>query len=118
MKNQIILIIEDNQANMKLFSMLLQLGTFNVLKAFDAKTGIELLQKHKPNLILMDIQLPDMDGLSATRIIKNDSVLKSIPIVAITAHAVFGTEKKAREAGCDGLLTKTNKTEIITATIY
>ncbi len=106
MKKQTVLVIEDNPMNMKLFRSLLHLGKFNVLEAGDAKTGINLSLAHKPQLILMDIQLPGIDGLTATRIIKNDPALKSIPVVAITAYTAFGTEKTVREAGCDGYLSK------------
>ena len=106
MKNLTILVIEDNPMNMKLFRSLLSLGKFNVLEAGDAKNGIELSLEHKPDLILMDIQLPGMDGLSATRIIKENPVLNSIPIVALTAHAMMGDEEKAKAAGCDGYISK------------
>ncbi len=106
MGNQTILVIEDNPINMKLVCSLLHLGRYNTLKAENAKAGIQLAKQHKPNLILMDVQLPGMDGLSATQIIKKDPVLKTIPVVALTSHAMRGYAQNAREAGCDGYISK------------
>ncbi len=106
MGNPTILVVEDNPMNMKLVKSLLSLGKFNVLDAGDAQTGINLSLEHKPDLILMDIQLPGMDGLSATRIIKEDPLLKPIPVVALTAHAMMGDEERTKVAGCDGYITK------------
>jgi CheY-like chemotaxis protein len=106
MENKTILIIEDNELNMKLFRILLQLGKYKILEAFDAEKGIELARKHQPDLILMDIQLPDMDGFSATRIIKEDPELKDIPVVVLTSYAMHGDDKKAFKAGCDGFIEK------------
>ncbi|HDH06419.1 MAG TPA: response regulator [Nitrospirae bacterium] len=106
MGNLTILIIEDNPLNMKLVRDLLQFGKYNVLEATDAKTGIQLAREHKPALILMDIQLPGMDGLNATRLIRNDLILKDIPVVALTSHAMRGDDQKIREAGCDGYISK------------
>ncbi len=106
MQNQKVLIIEDNPLNLKLVRTLLQVGKYNVLEASDAKIGIELAKKNTPALILIDIQLPGMDGLSATRIIKKDPVLRDVPVIALTAHAMQGDEEKAREAGCVGYITK------------
>jgi len=106
MDSQIILVIEDNPVNMKLFRVLLKQERYEVMEADDAETGIELAHRKPPRLILMDIGLPGLDGLNATRIIKKDSVLKDIPILALTAHAMSGDEEKAREAGCDGYMSK------------
>jgi CheY-like chemotaxis protein len=106
MDSQIILVIEDNPVNMKLFRVLLKQERYEVMEAEDAETGIELAHRKSPHLILMDIGLPGLDGLNATRIIKKDSVLKDIPILALTAHAMSGDEEKAREAGCDGYMSK------------
>ncbi len=106
MEDLTILIIEDNPVNMKLIRDLLQLGRYGILEASDAKTGIRLAREHKPDLILMDIQLPGMDGLSATRIIKQDPALRDIPVVALTAHAMHGDDLKMRESGCDGYISK------------
>lgn len=106
MAEETILVIEDNALNMKLVRSLLNLGEFNVLEAQDAEKGIHLARKHRPDLILMDIQLPGMDGLSATRNIKGDSELRDIPVVALTSYAMQGDEKKAKEAGCTGYISK------------
>ena len=106
MKNKLILVIEDNALNMKLIKSLLQLGDYDVAEASDAESGIELAKKHKPDLILMDIQLPGMDGLHATQIISKNPELKEIPVVAITSYAMHGDEQKARSAGCIGYITK------------
>ena len=78
MANETILVIEDNEMNMKLVRSLLQIGKYRVLEAIDAETGIQLAREHHPDLILMDIQLPGMDGLIATREIKNDPAVKDI----------------------------------------
>ncbi len=106
MQKEKILIIEDNKLNRKLITSLLSLKKFCVLEAEDAETGIEIARRSMPDLILMDIQLPGMDGLAATRILKNDDHLKDIPIVAVTSYAMSGDEEKAIEAGCVGYITK------------
>jgi len=112
MGNKTILVVEDNELNMKLVRSLLTMGRYTTLEAVDAESGIRLACEHKPNLILMDIQLPGMDGLSATRILKKDSSLKELKIVALTSHAMEGDEKKAIEAGCDGYIAKPIDTKI------
>ena len=106
MQNKVVLVIEDNLLNMKLMKSLLQLGDFEIREAADAESGIELAKKIKPDLILMDIQLPGMDGLSATQIIRNDPSLKAVPIVAVTSYAMHGDEQKAKSAGCSGYIAK------------
>jgi CheY-like chemotaxis protein len=106
MANETILVIEDNEMNMKLVRSLLQIGEYRVLEAIDAETGIQLAREHHPDLILMDIQLPGMDGLIATREIKNDPAVKDISIVALTSYAMQGDEEKARDAGCAGYIAK------------
>ena len=106
MHNKTILIIEDNELNMKLVRSLLQLKNFELLEAQDAESGIELAKREKPDLILMDVQLPGMDGLSATQIIRKDPLLKNIPIIALTSYAMQGDEQKAKSAGCTDYITK------------
>ena len=106
MANETVLVIEDNEMNMKLARSLLQIGNYNVLEAVDAEIGIRLAREHHPDLILMDIQLPGMDGLAATREIKNDPAVKDISIVALTSYAMQGDEEKARAAGCAGYISK------------
>lgn len=106
MENKEILVIEDNQLNMKLVRSLLQLGKFKVREAMDAETGIKLAREQQPDLILMDIQLPGMDGLNATKIIRKDPDLSNIPVVALTSYAMQGDEEKAKSVGCIGYIAK------------
>ena len=106
MENKEILVIEDNQLNMKLVRSLLHLGKFKVREAMDAETGIKLAREQQPDLILMDIQLPGMDGLSATKIIRKDPDLSDIPVVALTSYAMQGDEEKAKSVGCVGYIAK------------
>jgi CheY-like chemotaxis protein len=106
METRAILVIEDNELNMKLIKTLLMLEHYEVLEAKDAEDGIQLARSHRPDLILMDIQLPGLDGLSATRLIKEEPELKDIPVVALTSYAMQGDEQKAREAGCAGYISK------------
>ena len=106
MKYKTVLVIEDNELNMKLVRSILQLGQYQVLEAGDAETGIQLARQHLPDLILMDIQLPGMDGLHATQIIRNDPILANIPVVALTSYAMQGDKQKATAAGCSGYIAK------------
>jgi CheY-like chemotaxis protein len=101
-----ILVIEDNTLNLKLVRSLLMLEDYQVVEADNAETGIELAKEQQPDLILMDIQLPGMDGLSATRELKTDPEVKGIPVIALTAYAMLGDEQKALEAGCVGYIPK------------
>jgi two-component system cell cycle response regulator len=117
MKETTILVVEDNPLNMKLVRALLQKDSYRVLEAGNAETGLVLAQEAKPDLILMDIQLPGMDGLTAVRILKKDPLLQKVPIVALTSYAMGGDVEKAREAGCDGYLTKPVDTRIFSDTI-
>ena len=106
MANKTIMVIEDNVLNMKLVKTLLEFEKNHVVTADNAESGIQLARDHQPDLILMDIQLPGMDGLEATRLIKNDPQLKNIPIVALTSFAMQGDETKALNAGCNGYIPK------------
>jgi len=115
--NETILVIEDNELNMKLVRSLLKMGNFDVIEAIDAEKGMQLARKNHPDLILMDIQLPGMDGLSATKILKADPVLQEIPIVALTSHAMEGDDKKALDVGCNGYIAKPIDTKNFLATI-
>ena len=92
--------------NMKLMRAVLKLGHYRVIEAPDAKTGIRLAGENRPDLVLMDIQLPDMDGLSATRIIKTDPVLKDISIFAMTGFSMEDDKKKAMDIGFAGYIVK------------
>jgi CheY-like chemotaxis protein len=115
--NETILVIEDNELNMKLVRSLLKMGNYDVIEAIDAEKGMQLVRKNHPDLILMDIQLPGMDGLSATKILKADPVLQEIPIVALTSHAMEGDDKKALDVGCNGYIAKPIDTKNFLATI-
>jgi two-component system cell cycle response regulator DivK len=101
-----ILVIEDNVANMTLATFLLESAGHTVLCAADAETGLALARGDRPHLILMDIQLPGMDGLEATASLKRDESTRTIPIIALTAFAMKGDEKRIRAAGCDGYIAK------------
>jgi len=101
-----VLIIEDNPANMKLAAFLLKSAGHSVLSATDAEAGLTLAREEHPDLILMDIQLPGMDGLQATGILKGDPTTRAIPVVALTALAMKGDEERIRAAGCDGYIAK------------
>ncbi len=101
-----ILLIEDNEMNRDMLSRRLRRKGFDLISAEDGITGIEMAQNEKPDLILMDISLPVMDGLQATRQLKSDSDTGSIPIIALTAHAMSGDREKCLAAGCDDYATK------------
>ena len=101
-----ILIIEDNPANMKLASLLLRHAGHSVLCAVDAETGLTLARGSRPDLILMDIQLPGMDGLAATALLKRDPVTAAIPVIALTALAMKDDQERSRAAGCDAYIAK------------
>lgn len=101
-----VLIVEDNELNMKLFNDLLVAHGYKTLQTADGMEALELTRRHKPDLILMDIQLPEVSGLEVTKWIKEDDELKSIPVIAITAFAMKGDEQKIREGGCEAYLAK------------
>ena len=101
-----ILVVEDQEDNRTILRDLLSMAGYELIEATDGAEGIKLAQKEKPDLILMDIQLPIIDGYEATRRIKSDAALKSTPIIAVTSYALSGDEAKARAAGCDGYVTK------------
>lgn len=101
-----ILVVEDNAANMKLTVFLLQTEGHQVMQARDAEEGIRLARQWLPQLILMDVQLPGMDGLTATRLLKSEEATRGIKIVALTALAMSGDREKITAAGCDGYIAK------------
>ncbi len=101
-----ILIIEDNPANMKLATLLMSKAGHTASCAVDAETGLTLARADRPDLILMDIQLPGMDGLAATRLLKNDPATAAIPIIALTSMAMKDDQAKTRAAGCDAYIAK------------
>lgn len=101
-----VLIVEDNELNMKLFHDLLEAHGYLTLQTKDGMEALRLAREHRPDLILMDIQLPEVSGLEVTKWIKEDDDLKSIPIIAVTAFAMKGDEEKIRESGCEDYLAK------------
>jgi len=101
-----ILIVEDDGLNMKLFNDLLQSQGFNILQSVDGKDTLQLAREHHPDLIIMDIQLPEVSGLEHTIALKADDDLKDIPVLAVTACAMKGDKERMLEAGCDGYIAK------------
>ena len=101
-----VLIVEDNELNMKLFNDLLEANGRATLRTKSGVEAVKLAREHKPDLILMDIQLPEVSGLEVTRWLKEDPELRHIPVVAITAFAMKGDEEKILEGGCEGYLSK------------
>jgi two-component system cell cycle response regulator DivK len=101
-----VLVVEDNPANMKLTSLLLHSAGHIVLPAVDAETGLRLALDEQPDLILMDIQLPGMDGLTATAILKQDPATEAIPIIALSALAMKADRERSQTAGCDAYIVK------------
>lgn len=103
---KVILIVEDDAKNLILTRDLLQVSGYKTIEATDGEQGVELAKSNKPDLILMDIQMPKMDGLEATRILKADATTRNIPVLVLTAYAMKGDEERLSQAGCDGYITK------------
>ena len=101
-----ILVVEDNELNMKLFNDLLEAHDYRVVQTRDGLSALELARKHMPDLILMDIQLPEVSGIEVTKWLKEDDELKGIPVIAVTAFAMKGDEQKIREGGCEAYISK------------
>lgn len=112
-----VLVVEDNPANMTLATFLLQSAGHTVITAANAEIGLMLARAEQPDLILMDIQLPGMDGLEATRLLKADAATRAIPVVALTALAMKGDEERIRAAGCDGYIAKPMRYKDFLATV-
>jgi CheY-like chemotaxis protein len=112
-----IFIVDDNLVNLKLASNVLEMEGYTVETAVDAEQAQELLKHMTPDLILMDIALPSMDGLTLTRTLKGDERLRHVPIVALSAFAMKGDEQKALDAGCDGYITKPIDTRKLSAQV-
>ncbi len=106
MRGEKILVVEDIPMNMELVTDLLEVAGYKVLQAEAAEAGIEMARIEAPDLILMDIGLPGMDGLTATGILKQDQLTKDISVIALTSHAMKDDEEKIKAAGCDGYITK------------
>ena len=103
-KTKTVLIVEDNELNMKLFHDLLDAHGYNILQTKDGMEALDIAREHHPDLILMDIQLPQVSGLEVTKWIKDDPELRAIPVVAVTAFAMKGDEERIREGGCEAYL--------------
>ncbi len=101
-----VLIVEDNELNMKLFNDLLEAHGYETLQTKDGFKALEMAREHTPDLILMDIQLPEVSGLEVTKWLKDDDSLSAIPVVAVTAFAMKGDEERIREGGCEAYLSK------------
>jgi two-component system cell cycle response regulator DivK len=101
-----VLIVEDNELNMKLFNDLLVAHGYGTLQSKDGNEALALARQHHPDLILMDIQLPEVSGLQVTQWLKGDDDLRSIPIIAVTAFAMKGDEQRIRDGGCEAYIAK------------
>jgi two-component system cell cycle response regulator DivK len=112
-----ILVVEDNPANMTLATFLLRSVGHTVVGATDAETGLRAARDERPHLILMDIQLPGMDGLEAVALLKRDEATRPIPVIALTALAMKGDEERIRAAGCEGYIAKPIRYKAFLATI-
>jgi two-component system cell cycle response regulator DivK len=112
-----ILIVDDNAVNLKLLRITLAVAGYDVRTAVDAEQAIALIRTFVPRLILMDVQLPGMDGLTLTRQLKADPATRDAVVLAVTAYAMKGDEARALEAGCDGYLTKPIDTRTLASTV-
>ena len=101
-----VMIVEDNDLNMKLFNDLLEANGYETIKTKDGMEALELARAHHPDLILMDIQLPEVSGLEVTKWLKEDDELHSIPVIAVTAFAMKGDEERIRQGGCEAYISK------------
>jgi len=101
-----VLIVEDNELNMKLFHDLLDAHGYRTLQTRSGLEALKIAREHRPNLILMDIQLPEVSGLEVTRWLKDDEALREIPIIAVTAFAMKGDEQRIRQGGCEAYISK------------
>jgi len=106
MAGEQILLVEDNVMNRRLAQFLLKSEGYIVYEATNGREALELVKAHAPDLILMDLQLPELDGFTTTQILKQDATTRDIPVVALTAYAMTGDAERALEAGCDGYITK------------
>lgn len=104
--NKTVMIVEDNELNMKLFRDLLDANGYETVETRNGLEALDLAREHRPDLILMDIQLPEISGLEVTKRLKEDEDLRSIPVIAVTAFAMKGDEEKIREGGCEAYIAK------------
>jgi len=112
-----ILVVDDNPTNLKLVSEVLEFEGYEILKAVDAEEAQRIIEQHRPEIVLIDIALPGMDGLTLTRKLKAEEKTKDLVIVALTAFAMKGDEQKARDVGCDGYITKPIDTRALPALV-
>ena len=112
-----ILVVEDNEANMYLISFILRKGKHQIIEVRTGEEGVELAVKEKPNLLIMDIQLPGIDGLEATKRIRESEANEELPIIALTSYAMAGDKEKALKAGCTGYIEKPINPETFIAEI-
>jgi CheY-like chemotaxis protein len=112
-----VLIIEDNEMDMKLFRALIEIDGYNVLEVKDAESGIEMALEYSPNLVLMDLRLPGIDGLEASCLMKEHEALSNIPIIIVTSYPDIREEKRAKKAGCEAFLVKPVDTRSFARTI-
>jgi two-component system cell cycle response regulator DivK len=115
--NKTILVVEDQEDNRQILRDLLASAGFRMVEAHDGRQALTVARSERPDLILMDIQLPILDGYEATRSIKRDPELKHIPVIAVTSYALSGDEKNARDAGCDAYVAKPYSTRYLLAKI-
>jgi two-component system, cell cycle response regulator DivK len=101
-----VMIVEDNELNMKLFRDLIEASGYETIQTRNGMEALDLARKHRPDLILMDIQLPEVSGLEVTKWLKDDAELKAIPVIAVTAFAMKGDEERIRAGGCEAYLSK------------
>lgn len=101
-----VMIVEDNELNMKLFRDLIEAHGYRTIQTRNGLTAMDLAREHRPDLILMDIQLPEISGLDVTRDLKADAELRSIPVIAVTAFAMKGDEERIRQGGCEAYISK------------
>jgi CheY-like chemotaxis protein len=116
-KNSTVLLVEDNEDNLLIYSTILRHSGFTVVEARDGQAGIDAAHREMPGLILMDVSIPIIDGLEATRRLKADPDTKHIPIIALTAHALASDQQKAIEAGCDAYIAKPAEPRAVLAAV-
>ncbi len=112
-----VMIVEDNELNMKLFNDLLRANGYSTLPMRNGYEALDALKEHRPDLIIMDIQLPEISGLEVTKRIKQDEALRAIPVIAVTAFAMKGDEERIRQGGCEGYLSKPISVATFIATV-
>jgi CheY-like chemotaxis protein len=116
-KNTTVLLVEDNEDNLLIYSTILRHSGYTVVEARDGQAGIDAARKEHPGLILMDVSIPIIDGLEATRRLKAADDTKDIPIIALTAHALASDQQKALEAGCDAYIAKPAEPRAVVAAV-